>query len=300
MKALHILPLISNIEPLVTRLEDMLIGWQALDACTPSTPSASAAAAGLVTPTAAAFRLPRGRGGAPPSPFEDIASGSGQGLGTESSEASSGSVPIPEDSSDVSLSFLTDGTPSGVGGGGPSSSVGGPSHQTSDKGHSPSNVGFNNGRDPKTPIAGITGAGTSQIGRALPFDAVRARVDDAYQRILGVVMLAVEHTAAGDAKHGDRLKLENYAFLRACLEEFLERTPVLKTFHTEASVREQAALSIYVDQQIEYLRLTRVLELASRLDEALASGADAQEVAAALPFQPQELKQLVRYVYLIL
>lgn len=126
-----------------------------------------------------------------------------------------------------------------------------------------------------------------------PGNVLRELVDGAYQSWLGAMCGAIEALGAADAKHASRLRLENYAFLHLALQSLpLARSPALAGFASQAGGLVDRSLSAYVEQQVENVKLTRLLEFSRRLDEAIAS-VGSEEVHLQQQFQPGEVRQLL-------
>lgn len=89
----------------------------------------------------------------------------------------------------------------------------------------------------------------------------REVADAAYARLVAAMCAQLERTAAADAKHGERLRLENYAFLADALRPLAARVPVLGRFAAQAGQARDIALAAYVRQQLEYGKFWRLLQL---------------------------------------
>lgn len=118
-------------------------------------------------------------------------------------------------------------------------------------------------------------------------------MDGGYESWLGAMGTSVEALGASDAKHGARLRLENHAFLQLALQSLpLDRSPALRSFAAQAAAQLDRALGAYVEQQVEQLKLARVLEFSRRLDELVQSVGPA-DVHLQPQFQPAEARQLL-------
>jgi len=114
-----------------------------------------------------------------------------------------------------------------------------------------------------------------------PAAAARREVADAMHARLAAAMTAqLERTAAADPKHGERLRLENYAFLADALRPLAGRAPVLGRCAAQAGAARDAALAGYVRQQLEYGKFWRLLQLSQARPRP---GARASLGAAAHP-----------------
>ena len=94
-----------------------------------------------------------------------------------------------------------------------------------------------------------------------PVPRGREVADAAYAQLVAAMCAQLERTAAADPKHGERLRLENYAFLADVLRPLAARVPVLGRFAARAGHARDVALAAYVRQQLEYGRFWRLLQL---------------------------------------
>lgn len=60
---------------------------------------------------------------------------------------------------------------------------------------------------------------------------VRAEVNNVYASLVSKMFASLERLAAGDAKHGERLRLENYAFFLESVRPLVRPLAVLQPFH---------------------------------------------------------------------
>lgn len=142
-----------------------------------------------------------------------------------------------------------------------------------------------------SPITAIDGPPQQQQQQSQPSAAVRGMADSLYEQVLTAIVAALEHHAGSDAKHGPRLRLENFAFLQLCLQALSSganhtaRSPVLQRHCTAAAAQRAAALRGYTDQQLEQLKLGSVVQVAQQVQrgEQVEAGEVRQAVAAAAP-----------------
>lgn len=93
--------------------------------------------------------------------------------------------------------------------------------------------------------------------------AARGRevADAAYAQLVAAMCAQLERIAGADPKHGERLRLENYAFLADALRPLAAAVPVLGRYAARAGHARDVALAAYVRQQLEYGRFWRLLQL---------------------------------------
>lgn len=116
-----------------------------------------------------------------------------------------------------------------------------------------------------------------------PGAALRLLADSLYERILHAAIAAVEAHAAADAKHGPRLKLENYSFLRLSLQGLpLGQTDVLNKYCSVAASSRNTALSNYVDQMLDNIKFDKVMRLGAPLSDQQSK-----------PFSTNEVQQIL-------
>ena len=138
--------------------------------------------------------------------------------------------------------------------------------------------------------------GSSPVGAMLirPSAAVRAMADVLYAQILDAMQLAIESHASMNPKHGPRVKLENYSFLRLSLQGLpLAQAPVLQKKWQEAASLRNVALAANVEQQLEVLKLDRLVQLGGQLAEMAASGLGPAEAKARLAWSAIEARQAI-------
>jgi len=131
---------------------------------------------------------------------------------------------------------------------------------------------------------------------------IRSLADAFYKQVVQAIVNAVEAHAAVDAKHGPRVQMENYAFLRLSLQGLpLSNSPVLHTFCSEAASRRNAAVVAYVDQLAASAKLVPVLQLSAQLGmtggntchDGTAGGTAGDGDFAAQKMSASEAKQVV-------
>lgn len=140
-----------------------------------------------------------------------------------------------------------------------------------------------------------TSPGGSPVGTLTrPSGAVRAMADALYSQVLDAMHLAIESHASMNPKHGPRVRLENYSFLRLSLQGLpLAQAPVLQKKWQEAASLRNGALAACVEQQLEVLKLDRLVQLAGQLAEMAASGLGPTEAAARVQWSAAEARQAV-------
>ncbi|PRW58682.1 exocyst complex component SEC3A [Chlorella sorokiniana] len=309
VKYQHVLPFIANFPAVAGRIEELLERWppeaqqaqqqqaqqaqQQQQQQQQSTPPA-AGAARPAAPGASSGRppLPPSAAGRPPlvpSPFQSSPSSrqtpGWRGL-AESSASEVSSLPLSSETEEVSeISYMeTEDEAS--------------SRRTTDASadaESGAAAGAARAAAAGTPPAAQQAAGAGRQGPAAPGpgDVLRELVDGGYEAWVRAIMAAVETAGATDAKHGTRLRLENYAFLQLGLQALpLDSTPVLAAFAGQAAAAKDRAMAGYIEQQVDYFKFTRVLEFSRKLDETMAAGGSA-EVHLQLQFQPAEVRQLL-------
>jgi len=124
-----------------------------------------------------------------------------------------------------------------------------------------------------------------------PAVEVRALVDEFYARILPCMLEAIEDQAV-ESKHGARIRLENYALLRLELQNpLLSRVESLEKVSAEVGKRRNAALTVYVEQQIAGLgsQVAPLVQLGFQLAELAASGLSPSEAASRVPWTEDSL-----------
>ena len=71
---------------------------------------------------------------------------------------------------------------------------------------------------------------------------------------------SIERLASTDAKHGDRLRLESYAYFVTNMSEPAQAEPVLSLHVRQASAAKQKAMQTYVQQQLEHGKFWKLME----------------------------------------
>ncbi|KAF8055038.1 SEC3A [Scenedesmus sp. PABB004] len=117
---------------------------------------------------------------------------------------------------------------------------------------------------PRVNAAGAGGKAAADAARS-----VRAEADAAYGALLPAALSRLERLAGSDPKYGERLRLENYAFLGASLAPLAAATPALQHHWQACESRRKAALAAYVGEQLVASKFWRLLEFGDRLDKLL-------------------------------
>ena len=71
---------------------------------------------------------------------------------------------------------------------------------------------------------------------------------------------SVERLAGTDVKHGDRLRLESYAYFVGGMSEAGQAVPVLQWHVRQAAAAKQRAMQAYVQQQLEHGKFWKLME----------------------------------------
>ncbi len=71
----------------------------------------------------------------------------------------------------------------------------------------------------------------------------------------------LERLAATDTKHGDRLRLESYAYFVTAISEAGQAVPVLQWHVRQAAAAKRRAMQAYVQQQLEHGKFWKLMEL---------------------------------------
>lgn len=147
-------------------------------------------------------------------------------------------------------------------------------------------------------------AGSGDLGLKLPAvpagvapasfaKAVTSMAEAFFRRVLDAMVEAIEAHAGGDPKHGPRVRLENYAFMRLTLQGFsASSSPVLHKYCSEAASRRNTAVAAYVENLVEEAKLTPALHLASQLMQQVGAGVPAAEAPSRLDMSPGEARQV--------
>ena len=90
-----------------------------------------------------------------------------------------------------------------------------------------------------------------------PGELLRKMADDFYLTVLPEIYGAIEYHASSHERHGQRIRLENYAFLRISLQSLpLKRASLLREYCTKAADQRNAALKLYIDEVIQDSKLS--------------------------------------------
>ena len=145
---------------------------------------------------------------------------------------------------------------------------------------------------------------TTQTTLPSPSVATRSMADAFYTQIIDAALVSIETHASQDSKHGPRVRLENYAFLRLSLQS-LPASPsgsgsgaaaasVLTQRCAEAAQLRNTALSVCVDQQLEsVLKLDRLVGLGLQLATLASQGVGPAEVAGHVQWSSADARQAV-------
>ena len=88
----------------------------------------------------------------------------------------------------------------------------------------------------------------------------REVVNPAYALLARAMFQTVERLAATDLKHGDRLRLESYAYFVTALSDEGQGVPVLQWHVRQAAAAKLRAMQAYVQQQLEHGRFWKLME----------------------------------------
>ena len=82
----------------------------------------------------------------------------------------------------------------------------------------------------------------------------------AYGLLARAMFQSIERLAATDSKHGDRLRLENYAYFVTAISDRAGTVPVLQWHVRQAAAAKQRAMQAYVQQQLEHGKFWKLME----------------------------------------
>ena len=85
-------------------------------------------------------------------------------------------------------------------------------------------------------------------------------VRPSYNLLVRAMFQTIERLASTDAKHGDRLRLESYAYFVTNIAEPAGAEPVLSLHVRQALAAKQKAMQAYVQQQLEHGKFWKLLE----------------------------------------
>ena len=91
----------------------------------------------------------------------------------------------------------------------------------------------------------------------------RDLVRPSYALLVRAMFQSIERLASTDAKHGDRLRLESYAFFVSNVSEAAQAEPVLMTHVRQAAAAKQRAMQLYVQQQLEHGKFWKLMEFST-------------------------------------
>jgi hypothetical protein len=102
-----------------------------------------------------------------------------------------------------------------------------------------------------------------------PGELLRKMADDFYLTVLPEIYGAVEYHASSHERHGQRIRLENYAFLRISLQSLpLKRASLLREYCTKAADQRNAALKLYIDEMIQDSKLSSFHRFADAIKDS--------------------------------
>ena len=82
----------------------------------------------------------------------------------------------------------------------------------------------------------------------------------AYGLLARAMFLCIERLAGTDSKHGDRLRLESYAYFVTAISDKAGAVPVLQWHVRQAAAAKQRAMQAYVQQQLEHGKFWKLME----------------------------------------
>ncbi len=88
----------------------------------------------------------------------------------------------------------------------------------------------------------------------------REVVNPAYALLVRAMFQTTERLAATDTKHGDRLRLESYAYFVTAISDGGQAAPVLQWHVRQAAAAKQRAMQAYVQQQLEHGKFWKLME----------------------------------------
>ena len=88
----------------------------------------------------------------------------------------------------------------------------------------------------------------------------REVVNPGYALLARAMFQTVERLAATDSKHGDRLRLESYAYFVSALTDISQAVPVLQWHVRQAAAAKHRAMQVYVQQQLEHGKFWKLME----------------------------------------
>ncbi len=85
-------------------------------------------------------------------------------------------------------------------------------------------------------------------------------MNPSYALLARAMFQTLERLAATDTKHGDRLRLESYAYFVTAISEAGQAVPVLQWHVHQAASAKQRAMQAYVQQQLEHGKFWKLME----------------------------------------
>ncbi|DBA75637.1 TPA: hypothetical protein ACH3X2_009071 [Trebouxia sp. C0005] len=89
---------------------------------------------------------------------------------------------------------------------------------------------------------------------------IREVVNPGYALLARAMFQTLERLAGTDMKHGDRLRLESYAYFVTAISEAGQAVPVLQWHVRQAAAAKQRAMQAYVQQQLEHGKFWKLME----------------------------------------
>ncbi|KAL0020987.1 hypothetical protein WJX77_003610 [Trebouxia sp. C0004] len=122
---------------------------------------------------------------------------------------------------------------------------------------------------------------------------IREVVNPGYALLARAMFQTLERLAATDMKHGDRLRLESYAYFVTAISEAGQAVPVLQWHVRQAAAAKQRAMQAYVQQQLEHGKFWKLMEFSMHVEQLLRE-VGAEEVPFQLHYQATDLRALLQ------
>ncbi|DBB03251.1 TPA: hypothetical protein ACH3X3_010647 [Trebouxia sp. C0006] len=122
---------------------------------------------------------------------------------------------------------------------------------------------------------------------------IREVVNPSYALLARAMFQTLERLAATDTKHGDRLRLESYAYFVTAISEAGQAVPVLQWHVHQAASAKQRAMQAYVQQQLEHGKFWKLMEFSMHVEQLLRE-VGAEEVPFQLHYQATDLRALLQ------
>ncbi|KAG2486737.1 hypothetical protein HYH03_014663 [Edaphochlamys debaryana] len=190
---------------------------------------------------------------------------------------------------EVMLSYMPEELLTQLAGGAPVPSEGGAAAAVA-------GVGLRGGRGPSGDGGGEGAGESGRLRREAVQTAaawqVRPEVDAVYASLVGLMFASLERVAAADAKHGDRLRAENYAYFVEAVRPLVRHVAALEPYMLQAEAKQEEAVQRYVRAQLAYTNLWRLLEASERIDELLEINTP-ETVPYEAGFSQSEIRSLI-------